>query len=148
MTCTFFGHRDAPSKIKQLLRDTVLDLIERQNVRRFLIGHQGNYDRMVLDILDDLSHTYDIRYEVVRAYWPETADPVLDAYETFLPDGIETVPPRFAIDHRNHWMIDHSDLVVTYVRGPVGGAAKFKKIAENKGKTIIELNDIKPDKIN
>lgn len=139
ITCTFFGHRDAPYTIKPLLREVLLDLIEHQNVTRFFVGHQGNFDRMALDLLDDLSHTHDIRFEMVRAYWPKKADPVFDIYYTIIPEGIESVPPKYAIDYRNHWMIDHSDIIVCYVRYPVGGAAKFKQTAENKGKTVIEL---------
>lgn len=56
-----------------------------------------------------------------------------------LPDGFEVVPPRFAIDHRNRWMINQSDFVVTYVRSPIGGAEKFKALAERKGKPMVEV---------
>ena len=54
--------------------------------------------------------------------------------------GFENVPPRFAIDHRNRWMINQSEFVVTYVRSP-GGAAKFKALAERKGKTVLEISE-------
>ena len=50
------------------------------------------------------------------------------------------VPPRFAIDYRNKWMIDHSD-VITYVRRSFGGAAKSKTLAAKKNKTVIELSE-------
>ena len=58
---------------------------------------------------------------------------------TILPEGIETVPPRFAISYRNKWMIEQSDYVITYVIHSWGGAAQFKELAEKKGKTVIEL---------
>ena len=141
MTCTFFGHRDTPSEIKPYLREVVLDLVEHQDVTRFFVGHQGNFDRMVLSVLDDLSHTHTFRYEVVRAYLPKKADPFFDIYYTVLPEGIENLPPQFAIDFRNHWMIDHSDFVITYVRYSVGGAAKFKALSKKKEKTVIELSE-------
>ena len=53
-----------------------------------------------------------------------------------LPDLIETVPPRFAIDHRNRWMVARSDVVVTYVVRSFGGAAKLKELAEKKKRTL------------
>lgn len=58
---------------------------------------------------------------------------------TIIPDGIETVPKKFAINYRNSWMIEQSDYVVTYVNSSVGGAAKFKKQAEKKNKIVINL---------
>ena len=73
------------------------------------------------------------------AYLPKQEDPLCDTDHTLLPEGIESVPPRFAIEYRNKWMIDHSDIVVTYVRRSFGGAAKFKKLAQKKKKTVIEL---------
>lgn len=38
-----------------------------------------------------------------------------DYSDTMLPEGIETVHPRFAISWRNKWMIKQSDYVVTYI---------------------------------
>ena len=59
--------------------------------------------------------------------------------ETLLPDGIEVGPARFAIDRRNKWMIEQADYVITYVTHSWGGAAKFKELAEKKGKTVINI---------
>ena len=38
-------------------------------------------------------------------------------------------------------MVDRSVIVVTYVKRPFGGAAKFKELAETKKKTVIELSN-------
>ena len=78
-------------------------------------------------------------YEIVLAYLPIQEDPLCDADHTLLPEGIETVPPRFAIEYRNKWMIDHSDIVITYVHRSFGGAAKFKELAEKKNKVVIQI---------
>lgn len=139
MVCTFFGHRDAPDAIRPLLRETLTELIERQDVRQFYVGNQGNFDRMTCSLLSELQATHNIRYEVVLAYLPQKEDGVFDDGHTILPEGIETAPQRFAIDRRNRWMIDHSDIVVVYVTRSLGGAAKFKALALRKKKTVIEL---------
>ena len=140
MTCTFFGHKDAPQEIRPLLRDVLLDLIEHQGVTQFYVGNQGSFDRMALKMLKEFEKPYSITYDVVLAYLPKKTDPFFTAYYTILPEGIETVPPRFAIEYRNKWWIEHSDLVITYVERSFGGAAKFKALAEKKGKRIVELS--------
>ena len=139
MICTFFGHRDAPPKIKPALRQVLLDLIERQGVKQFYVGNQGNFDVMARSLLAELEQSHGIRYEIVLAYLPSEKAPLYDPDHTLLPEGIETVPPRFAIEYRNKWMIDHSDIVITYVHRSFGGAAKFKELAEKKNKVVIQI---------
>lgn len=137
--CTFFGHRDAPPGIKASLRQVLSDLIERQGVKQFYVGNQGSFDTMARNLLAEFEQTHGISYEIVLAYLPIQEDPLCDADHTLLPEGIETVPPRFAIEYRNKWMIDHSDIVVTYVHRSFGGAAKFKELAEKRNKVVIPI---------
>ena len=141
MICTFFGHRDTPPEIKTLLRQVISELIEQQGVKRFYVGNQGNFDAMARSVLAEFEQTHGISYEIVLAYLPRQEDPLCDTDHTLLPEGIETVPPRFAIEYRNKWMIDHSDIVITYVTHSFGGAAKFKEMAQKKKKTIIKIAD-------
>ena len=117
------------------------DLITHYDVKQFYVGNQGNFDAMALRLLKEFEKPYSITYDVVLAYLPRKTDPFFETYYTILPEGIESVPPRFAIEYRNKWMIDHSDIVVTYVTHPFGGAAKFKEMAQKKKKTIIEIAD-------
>ena len=146
LCCTFFGHRDAPGEIRPKLHDVLFDLIENEGVARFYVGNQGNFDAMVYGVLGELQKTHDIRVDIVLAYLPVKKDLVCEHAPTILPEGIETVPRRFAIEYRNKWMIEQSDIVVTYVRRSFGGAAKFKALAERKGKTVISLFCCCPDK--
>ncbi|MBQ6263653.1 MAG: hypothetical protein IJK58_09085 [Clostridia bacterium] len=142
MTCTFFGHRYVPQKIEPTLRSTLIDLIEHHEVDLFYVGNHGDFDAMVRRVLRELSAKYPIRYHVVLAYMPEKQDEyrLTDYSDTILPEGIETVIKRFAINYRNKWMIEQSDFVVTYVVHDSGSrAAQFKKLAGRKGKTIINL---------
>ena len=144
MTCTFFGHRDAPASIRPLLKNTLLDLIEKQNVTKFYVGNQGKFDAMACSLLQQFAKSHGVDYTVVLAYMPIKPDPFLEANNTILPEGIENVPRRFAIEYRNRWMIDQSDIVVTYVQRSFGGAAKFKDISKKKGKTVLELSECPP----
>lgn len=142
MTCTFFGHRDAPEKIEPILRSTLVDLIENKNVDMFYVGNQGRFDHMVRSNLKYLKSYYpNIDYAVVFAYRPIKKDEFeyKDYSDTVYPEGLENTPPRFAISRRNIWMIDRSDYVVTYVNRIVGGAAHFKELSAKRGKTVLNL---------
>ena len=142
MICTFFGHRDTPDTVRPLLREVLLDLIEHHGINQFYVGNQGNFDAMALRLLKGFEKPYSITYDVVLAYLPRKTDPFFETYYTILPEGIESVPRRFAIDYRNKWMVEHSDIVITYVERPFGGAAKFKALAEKKNKVVIELSGL------
>lgn len=131
LTCTFFGHKDTPKEIEPTLRSTLVDLIENKNVLKFYVGNHGSFDYMVKHCLIELKEIYPIDYAVVLVYLPSSKyDPEEKIpADTILPDGIETVPRKFAINYRNKWMIEQADYVVTYVKYTLGGAAQFKELA-------------------
>lgn len=140
MTCTFFGHRDTPAETKSILRDAIVDMIENKNVDTFYMGNQGAFDIMVSQTLKELKKTYPhICFSVVLAYLPKKALTAVEERDTIFPEELDNVPARYAIHHRNLWMIDNSDYVITYVRYSYGGASKFKAIAEKKGKKVYNL---------
>ena len=139
---TFFGHRDCPSSIKSKLRKVLIDLIESHAVDMFYVGQQGSFDSMVRSVLKELVSLYPhINYAVVLERIPPKRDEfdIRDYSDTMLPEGIETVHPRFAISWRNKWMIKQSDYVVTYITHSWGGAAQFAELAEKQKKTVINV---------
>ena len=139
MICTFFGHRDAPSKMEGAIRETIERLIS-EGVTCFYVGNNGNFDSMVHRQLKQLREKYPhIRYAVVLAYMPGEVSEYEDHSDTMLPEGIEEVHPRYAIDWRNRWMLDHADIVVTYITHSWGGAAQFAEKAQRQKKGIIPL---------
>jgi hypothetical protein len=62
-----------------------------------------------------------------------------DYSDTMLPEGIESVHPRYAISWRNNWMLQHSEYVVAYVTHSWGGAAQYAKRAKTSKKRVINL---------
>ncbi len=144
LKCTFFGHRDTPWEIQQNLEEVLSALIEKNNVNTFYLGNQGNFDIIALNTLNNLKHIYhNINYTIVFAYIPhKKPSDNIDIYtDTVYPECLENTPPKYAIIKRNLWMIDKCDYVVTYVKYPFGGAAKFKSISERKSKIVINLAD-------
>ena len=139
--CTFFGHRDCPASLKPKLRTVVVELIERHRVDRFYVGHQGAFDAMARTVLRELAEVYPhISYAVVLERLPGPKDEaVWDFSDTIFPEGLEAVPPRFAIARRNEWMLRQADYVVAYVTHDWGGAAQFAEKAHRQGKIVLDL---------
>ena len=139
MTVTFFGHRDASDSIRQRLREVLVSLIEKEGARLFYVGNEGSYDRLCQAVLAELQAVYSLEYTVVLAYMPTKSEEG-EGHPTLLPEAVARAPRRFAIDRRNGWLIAESDLAVTYVISPCGGAAKAKGQMQRAGKRVIELS--------
>jgi len=142
MQATFFGHRDAPSQLKDKIFQTVLWLLEEKGVSKFLVGAEGQFDTMVTSVLKELKKQgKSIDYCVVLAYMPYGRSNFDKNEDTLFPEEIATALPRFAIAKRNEWMLKKSDIVVTFVKHTFGGAYQYKQKAIKWGKTVIELAD-------
>ena len=139
-TACFFGHRDVTHDIRAKLQFIIEQLIAEEQIYNFYVGHQGQFDSMVYSILKELKVKYPhIRYTVVLAYMPDEHIKEVYGEDTLYPDGLETVPRRFAISKRNDWMIQHSGYAVCYVHKITGGAAKFREKAEKKGLKVVDV---------
>ena len=139
-SCCFFGHREVTHNIRPKLTAVIEKLITEDGVTDFYVGHQGQFDSMVFYVLKELKAKYpQIRYTVVLAYMPDEHIKGLYGEDTLFPDGMETVPKRFAISKRNDWMIKHSDVAVCYVWKVTGGAAKFRGRCIKKKLEVIDI---------
>ena len=137
--CTFFGHRDCYGLDRESLSRTIEDLIGR-GVDTFYVGHQGQFDGAVHSILRQLSEKYPhISYQIVLAYLPAQKQEFADYSDTVYPEGMETVPLKFAISHRNRWMLNNAEYCLCYIQHTWGGAYQSAKEAKKKGKTVINL---------
>ncbi len=141
MVCCFFGHGDAPYEIRPQLMETLEGLIT-DGIDSFLVGHQGRFDRIVLSGLRELKMKYPhLNYYVVLAYMPGTKSEYEEYApgETLFPEGLEFIHPRYAISWRNNYLINNSNVVVTYITHSWGGAAKYAEKAGKQGKRIINI---------
>lgn len=60
---------------------------------------------------------------------------------TFYPEGLETVPKQYAIVQSNHYMVQHSDYLISYCHG-VGNSRNVLEYAqklEKRGSIKITL---------
>lgn len=138
--CCFFGHKDTPENVKPALYSAIKELITEHSVSTFYVGNQGSFDAYVRSALRQLQEKYPhIRYAVVLAYMPGQQDEYEDYSDTMLPEGIEEVHPRYALDWRNRWLLRESQYIVCYIHHKWGGAAKYVQMGQRQGKTVINL---------
>lgn len=140
--CTFFGHRDCYGLDEERLYNVLEDLID-QGIDSFYVGYQGNFDALVYRFLRQLQSVYPhIHVAVVLASLPTKKEAYGGFSTTIFPEGLENVPPKFAIERRNKWMIEAADSCVCYVQHTWGGAYKFAKMAKGRGLLLINLGDV------
>lgn len=91
--CTFFGHRDAPESIRANIKREIEKLIKTEDVRKFYLGSEGSFDRMVMGVLKEIKESYsDIEILVVLAYLSKNTESCVDI-ETLFPEEVEKNMP-------------------------------------------------------
>lgn len=141
MTVTFCGHAQISQskKIEQWLYDVTQKLIE-QGATTFYLGGYGAFDSLAASILREQKKQYpQIDLVLVLAYLNTERN--TSGYDSTVYPPLETVPRRFAISHRNRWMVESADVVVAYVLHDWGGAATTLRCAKQKKKQIISYHD-------
>ena len=137
MKVTFCGHSDVahPEEVRRWLSETVEGLIQ-QGADMFLLGGYGAFDRMAASVVWNLKQKYpQVQSVLVKPYLNREMDE--SQYDWTVYPGLETVPPLYAITHRNRYMVEEADLVVAYVLHGWGGAAQTLEHAKRKKKSII-----------
>ena len=115
MTVTFCGHAQISQseKIEKWLYDVTQKLIE-QGATTFYLGGYGAFDSLAASILREQKKQYpQIELVLVLAYLNTERN--TSGYDSTVYLPLETVPRRFAISHRNRWMVESADVVVAYV---------------------------------
>ena len=139
MLVTFCGHRNISNakEIKNKLFVCVEELIKR-GATEFMLGGYGEFDFLAASVVKELSGKYSyIKSILVIPYLNIKFNTELYDYSLYPP--IESVPLRFAISKRNQWMVDKSDVVVSYVINSQGGSYKTLEYAIKRKKQIIEI---------
>lgn len=137
MIVTFCGHSQIPQseEVEKWLYAITQNLIE-QGATTFYLGGYGEFDSLAASVLRTQKKRYpQIELVLVLAYL-NTGRNTSDYDSTVYPP-LETVPRRFAISHRNRWMVESADIVVAYVLHDWGGAATTLRYAKQKKKPVI-----------
>ena len=137
MHVTFCGHRAVmdEASVFQWLLATVTHLVQ-QGATTFYLGGYGRFDSLAAQAVRHVKANHPaIEVILVLPYLkPSDSNP---GYDSTIYPPLESVPPRYAIAHRNRWMIEQADIVVAYVLSSSGGAAAMLNHARRKKKRIL-----------
>lgn len=140
--CSFFGHADLygqSDQIAQKLRTTIAHLIE-EGVDTFYVGNHGKFDILSSRIACDLKTLYPHIQVVAVLCYPNELQYLKCEFTDFLmPPEVEEAPKRACIVKRNHWVVDHSDYIISFIRFEMGGAYSVIQYAQKHHKQIIEV---------
>lgn len=142
-TCFFIGNRHAPSDIKEQLAEVIEQHINEFDVTTFIVGRYGNFDSLVTGVLQDIKkrHTNIELYLLAPYALVQKIEIPVGFDGTFFPEGLETVPMRYAIVKANRYMIQHSDYLISYCHH-IGNTRKIVEYAqrcERKGLIKVTL---------
>ena len=160
-TCAFTGHRpqhlpfgmnendERCIKLKEELKEQIINLIEAENVTHFITGMALGVDLYAAEIVLDLKARYPsitlesaIPCETQAAKWNAA---MRERYygiaaqcdkETLL----QTHYTPDCMDRRNRYMVDHADYIIAVWDGKPSGTGKTVMYAQSKGKVIIKVN--------
>ena len=151
MVVTFCGHsRTILCKEElQLLKNTLIEIIDKNNDCIFYLGGYGNFDNICLSILTELKKIYPnistvfitpyINNNYSKLKWAKTS------YDEIIYPEIENTPLRYAITKRNQWMIDNSNLLICCIDHTFGGAYKTLKYAKLRKLKYINISKEKTE---
>lgn len=137
MNVPFCGHSKIwkHEEVEKWLFNVTKKLIQ-QGATTFYLGGYGAFDSLAASVLRELKKGYpQIELILVLAYL--NAERNTSGYDSTVYPPLEAVPRRFAITHRNRWMVDVADVVVAYVLHDWGGAATTLRYANQKAKRSI-----------
>lgn len=141
MTVTFCGHRNISQAESQRLTSllyTELEKLIKDGADTFLLGGYGDFDLLCAQTVKRLKEKYpDIISTLVIPYIDR--DYNKDLYDDSEYPPLEKVPKKFAILKRNEYMVQKSDVVITYVVFSWGGAYETLQYAKRKKKFIVNL---------
>ena len=148
-SCFFIGHREADERLLPTLVNAIERLVVSEDVTCFYVGGYGGFDRITATAVKQVKQRYpEITLMLVLPYHP--ADRPVEAPHgfdgTYYPEGMETVPRKFAIVQANKRMVDNVDWLVAYVRHGASNSRKILEYAQKQGVSYININKQAEDK--
>lgn len=144
-SCFFIGNREIPEDIREKLTEVIEKHIVEYGVNTFTVGHYGNFDKLVMNVLKELKeHHSKIKLYLLLPYHPTLQKIEIPKYfdDTLYPEGMETIPKPYAIIHANRYMIQHSNYLITYCHH-IGNTRNFVNYAQKREKKgLIKITQL------
>lgn len=148
LCCSFAGHRDVfVPEIDRKIAEALDTIIENDDTFVFYTGGMGEFDGKCASAVRAAKHRFpakQIRLVLVLPYMTGNVNTdkhyLETAYdEVMIPIELADVHPKAAIQKRNRWMVDRSDILLACVYRDFGGAYDTMKYALHKGVKVINL---------
>ena len=148
-TVSLFGHREVPydPPMIEQLEETIRNLLKNHQYVSFQVGREGEFDRLAASVIRRVrkevgEHTSELVW--VMPYLKQEYAKHPEDYESYytyieICEESELAHYKAAIGIRNQVMINHSDLVIAYVRRQTGGVASALRYAQKQNIPIITL---------
>ncbi len=142
MIITFCGHAQF-SKTKEY-EQKILAILEEKigsQPAEIYLGGYGQFDAFALACCKKYKNIHpNISLVFVTPYLTIGQKAM---YDSILYPEIEDKPLKYAIIHRNRYMVEKADYIIAYVCRTSGGAYTTYQYAKRKGKEIFNLTDLK-----
>ncbi len=141
----FLGHKEVEHfrQVEEQLRTVIRKLLDEEEFVEFYVGRNGEFDIMVASVIKSVQRdvgTHNSCLILVLPYPVADYDSYEEYYnEVIIPHELGNVHFKAAIERRNEWIIDNSDLLVMHVVREESNSAKYKRKAEKMGRKIINL---------
>lgn len=147
MIISFCGHSDYIAKkddIQTLLN--YLNTIIGNSSVVFMLGEYGNFDRFAYHCCALYKENHaNASLLYVTPYLESKTLQSLSSEQRFddiVYPSLEKIPKRYAILHRNRYMVEQADIIIVYITHTFGGAYKTYQYAMKLKKRIFNLADI------
>lgn len=148
-TVSFFGHRqlDHYFDIEKQLETMVKSIITSEDYVEFLVGRDGDFDQIASSTIRRIIQANDYGNSSLVLILPYMTAEYRNNQDNFHKyyDYVEICSEsakshyKAAIQVRNRYMIDRSDLVICYIERKNGGAYKSVQYALTQGKTVKNI---------
>ena len=150
MIITFCGHSDYVGKQEdeEKILSLLTDLIGDSHAELYLGGY-GSFDLFARACGKKYQQTHPnttlifVTAYITPSYQKTHLEYDKKLYDEIIYPELENVPPKFAISHRNKWMVERADYVIAYISRPFGGAYQTYKHAERKKKALVNIAENK-----
>ena len=141
MIVTFCGHSDFIATKEH--ENRILSILEKEvgneTAELFLVEY-GNFDKFAYQCAKKYKALHsNVALVYVTPYLENINDDIKNRYDRIIYSEIEKIPKKLAIIYRNRYMIEQSNVVISYVKREYGGAYKTYSFAKKKGKIIYNL---------
>lgn len=147
--CCGFGHRTIFADMEADVCSAVLKAAQ-EGCDVFYTGAMGDFDKLFSSAVRKAKGKYPlIKLICVKPYFTNDINTNKDYYaalydDVIIPTECVGVYHRAAIKVRNHWMVDNSHQVISYIIRDDGGAAETVNYAKRRGKRVVSLSRISP----